>query len=94
MQRKLFKIIDALDNKYDIEIEQYFKLSEVDRDELAQIISNNLITTSNNIPVVIHSYLTSIHALINQLTEHEEYEKCDLFYRIEKKLFDAIQNIV
>lgn len=91
MHKKLFRIIDALDNKFDIEIEQYFKLTKEEREELAQIISQSLLNNSNKISYVIHSYIVSINSLIKQLEAAEEYEKCDLFRRIEKKLFDSIE---
>lgn len=90
MTRKLFEIINALDNKFDVEIQDYFKLSIDDREELAQIIANNLVESSNKIPVVIHSYIVTIHRLLNQMILDEEFEKCDLFTRIQKKLFDTI----
>jgi len=90
MHKKLFKIIDALDNKYDIEIQDYFKLTVEEREELAHIISTNLLSSSNNVTYIIHQYLASIHSLIRTLREEEEYEKCDLFNRIEKKLFDSL----
>lgn len=90
MHKKLFKVIDALDNKFDIEIEEYFNLSIEQREELASIISESLIKSAQNTKIIISSYIASIHNLIVQLEQQQEFEKCDLFRRIQINLINSI----
>lgn len=94
MTRKLYQIINALDNKYDVEIKDYFKLSIKDREELAELIATSLINHSQNIPVILHSYIAALESIISANEADEEFEKCDLFLRIEKKIFDKIDKSV
>lgn len=92
--RKLYEIINAIDFKYDIEIRDYFKLSIQDREELAELVAESLIKHSSQIPVVLHSYIAALESIISQNEVDEEFEKCDIFLRIEKKLFDKIDKMV
>ncbi len=94
MDSRLFKILLELEYKYDIEIKDYFKLTEEDRDYIATVVSNGLIQHGSALPITIHSYLAVINRIIRESEYREEYEKCELFSRIEKKLFDSIENMV
>ena len=94
MDSRLFKILLELEYKYDIEIKDYFKLTEEDRDYIATVVSNGLIQHWSSLPITIHSYLAVINRIIREAEYKEEYEKCELFFRIEKKLFDSIENMV
>lgn len=75
-----------LDNKFDIDISDYFNLSEKDKDELADIVVGhyfNLIKQDHrNLGIIT----VSIRVKLEDLIEEEKYEMADLYKRILKKL--------
>lgn len=84
------KILDIIDTKYDIDIEDYFKLSEESKIELTELLTQSLINNSQQNPIILHSYIISINKLIGRSLQEEDYERCDMFSRIEKKLMSLL----
>ena len=82
MNPKLHAILLELDHKFDIEIEDYFKLNKNDRAELTKIILDNFKVEINRNPLFVHVLK---EAFLNKLEESEkeqEYEKCDIYNRL------------
>ena len=94
MNKRLAELFAIIDSKYDIEVQEYFNLPKADREELAEILAENLYKQSNNIPQVIHSFITQLHNVVRESELNEEYEKADIFFNIEKKLFDRLDTLL
>lgn len=90
----LASIIHSLDYKYEVEVEQYFTLPESEKDEIATVIANALLQDSQHIRELVLNYIVNIQRLIKDYERIQSYEKCDLFQRIQNKLFDKIDNKV
>jgi len=87
-------ILLKLDYQFDIEMSEYFRLTEEQKNEITHIISDGLLQRSKGNLIHLHGYIATLEKIIRQCEEDEEYEKCELFIRIEKKLFNVIETMV
>lgn len=86
-------ITKLLDEKYDIEISEYFLLPEKDKNEITDIVMLMYNKHFMLDPTLIYLYLDSMDTLIDQTERMEEYEKCDILIRLRKKLKRRISRI-
>ena len=86
-------ITKLLDEKYDIQITDYFSLPEKDKNEITDVIILMYKKHFLLDPTLIYLYLDSMDTLIDQTERMEEYEKCDILIRLRKKLKRRISRI-
>lgn len=90
MQKKIFQLLDSIDHKFDIEIQDYFKLSLEDRNNLSQYLANSIFESCDDTGMELHSYIRGFYNSVQRSIEDEEYEKADLFQRILDLLIKKI----
>lgn len=82
MNPKLHAILLELDHKFDIEIEDYFKLEPNDRAELTKIILENFKVEINRNPLFVHILKEAFTNKLHESEMEQEYEKCDIYNRL------------
>jgi len=83
-----------LDIKYEEEISHYFKAPKDIREEIADNIANLLISDTKGIPIKINKVMVGLKKMIIDLEKREDYEKCDLFTKVEKKISERLEYIL
>jgi len=81
------KIDLLLDSRYDIELENYWKLLEEDKEELAQLVVQQVhkgLKNLNNLPY----HLSQLDDRRMEAVEDQEYERADMIKRIIKKTIE------
>ena len=71
-----------LDNKFEIDIKDYFKLKVSDRKELSQIIFEHFKPSINNNPLSIISLRSAFVIKLEEYEKQERFEMCDLYKRV------------
>jgi hypothetical protein len=81
------KVDLLLDSKYDIELEQYWKLSEEDKNELAGLVVKQIhkgLKNLHNLPY----HLSQLDDRRMESEEDEEFERADMIRRIMEKTIE------
>jgi hypothetical protein len=81
------KVDVLLDSKYDIELEQYWDLSEEDKQELARLVVQQIhkgLKNLNNLPY----HLSQLDDRRMESVEDEEFERADMIKRIISKTIE------
>lgn len=94
MNDKLFELLMELDIKYEDEISHYFEAPKEIREEIADNICSLLFLESKGVPVKLTKILGGLNLMIKDLELREDYEKCDLFSNVEKKLWNRLESIL
>ena len=90
MNRIDYEIQLLLDNKYDIELEEYWKLTEEEKDSLTELIVKVLIK-NNKVDANYFEYYCSLMDDRRMEAEHQnEFERADIISRIREKLMTFI----
>ena len=89
MRRRIetYKVDVLLDSKYDIELEQYWDLSEEDKQELARLVVQQIhkgFKNLNNLPY----HLSQLDDRRMESVEDEEFERADMIKRIISKTIE------
>jgi hypothetical protein len=89
MRRRIetYKVDVLLDSKYDIELEQYWDLSEEDKQELARLVVQQIhkgLKNLNNLPY----HLSQLDDRRMESVEDEEFERADMIKRIISKTIE------
>ena len=91
MNRIDYEIQLLLDNKYDIELEQYWSLTEEEKDSLSDLIVKVLIK-NNKVDANYFEYYCAMMDDRRMEAEHQnEFERADIISRIREKLIKYIQ---
>jgi hypothetical protein len=90
MTKVLYDILALLDNKYDIEIEEYWTLKEEDKNYLSKIISEKVIRENARDVNYIEFHSQMLEERIAEAEHQEEFERADILKRIQQKLFDYL----
>jgi hypothetical protein len=75
-------LIGLLGDRYDIEMTDYFTLTEEERNYLAKYVVSKIFITLRNHPDYAMMYEFNLQDRIDELTSMEEYEHADLYQRI------------
>lgn len=75
-------LIGLLGDRYDIEMKDYFTLTEDERTYLAKYVVSRIFVTLRNNPDYAVMYEFNLLERIDELTSTEEYEHADLYQRI------------
>lgn len=81
------KVDVLLDSKYDIELEQYWDLSEEDKEQLAGLVVQQIhkgLKNLNNLPY----HLSQLDDRRMESVEDEEFERADMIKRIIQKTIE------
>jgi hypothetical protein len=87
-----YKIQAILDNQYEIELEQYWELTEEQRDKLANIISDIIIQNYKNDFSWLDFHCSVLDDRRMEAEYLQEYERADLIIRITNKLLNFINS--
>lgn len=82
MNQQLHAILMELDNRFDIEIEDYFKLSNDDKAHLTKLIMENFKKEIDRNPLFIQVLRQAFLSKLFEMEERGEYEKCDIYKRL------------
>lgn len=82
MNPRLHAILLELDHKFDIEIEDYFKLDKNDRAELTKIILEHFKAEIDRNPLFVHVLKDGFKQKLYESEHQGEYEKCDIYNRL------------
>jgi hypothetical protein len=81
-----FKIHVILDNKYDIETEDYWELPEEDKEYITEIMVKEILLLSKKKRIDLSFYISEIDDRRLDFQEYEEYESAEITRRIVEKL--------
>jgi hypothetical protein len=85
MTRLEFGITDLLDERFNIELEEYWKLNEKDKNYLTSVIVSSFIKKLYNEPHLIEFYLSMMDDRRLEAEYHNEYERAEIISRIQNK---------
>lgn len=77
---------ELLEEKYNMEIKDYFSLSEDDKNEIVDIVLGYYEVNLNIEPRMIHMYSSILKESIMRAEMNEEFERCDIMKRTVKEL--------
>jgi hypothetical protein len=83
--KQLEYFLSLVDSKFDIDVEDYFTLTNEDRNELAVMIVDYFLPVIEEEPDALKIILIGLDILIGEAEFNEEYEKASLFYDALKK---------
>lgn len=79
-------LIDLLGDRYDIEIEDYWRLSNEDKDNISAVIIESIFATLKREPATLPLYVRLMDDRLKYAEYHDEFEQCEIFNRIKKEL--------
>ena len=85
MNPELHTLLLELDNKFDIELDDYFNLTETEKEELTQAIVSYFLPYSQSHPQALANIRRGLRIVIDEAEYFDEYEKADIFNRCLKK---------
>jgi hypothetical protein len=85
MNQELHTLLVELDNKFDIELDDYFSLTEIEKEELTKAIVLYFIPYSQSHSQALSNIRRGLRWVIDEAEYFEEYEKADIFNRCLKK---------
>jgi hypothetical protein len=83
--KQLEYFLSLVDNKFDIDVEDYFTLSNEERNELANLILDYFLPVIEEDTNSLKIILIGLDILIGEAEFNEEYEKASLYYDALKK---------
>jgi hypothetical protein len=91
MNRIDYEIQLLLDNKYDIELQEYWKLTEEEKNTLTDLIVK-VVVKNNKVDANYFEYYCSLMDDRRREAEyHNEFERADIISRIKEKLIQYIK---
>ena len=89
MNRKVetYKVDLLLDSKYDIELKQYWKLSDEDKNELAKLVVKQIHKGFRNLNDLPY-HISQLDDRRMESEEDEEFERADMIRRIMEKTIE------
>ena len=83
-----FDLSDLLDDKYDIDINEYWTLTEEDKDHLTDIMVANILLQLTIAPEYYSQYIEQLNKRIEYAGNYDQYERADMLNRMRKKLLE------
>jgi hypothetical protein len=90
MNRIDYEIQLLLDNKYDIELEEYWKLTEEEKNTLTDLIVKVLVKNNRLDANYFEYYCSMMDDRRREAEYHNEFERADIISRIREKLIQYI----
>jgi hypothetical protein len=91
MNRIDYEIQLLLDNKYDIELEEYWKLTEEEKNTLTELIVKVLVKNNRLDANYFEYYCSMMDDRRREAEYHNEFERADIISRIREKLTQYIK---
>jgi hypothetical protein len=82
-----YKVDLLLDSKYDIELQEYWKLPDEDKNELANLVVQQIHKGFKNLDNLPH-HISQLDDRRLESEEDQEYERADMIQRIIKKTIE------
>jgi hypothetical protein len=79
-------LLELLDDRYNIDIKDYWSLSNEERDNLTQTVILSLFATLKRQPDTLPLYIRLIDDRIKFAEYHDEFEQSEIFNRIKQEL--------
>lgn len=85
MNPQLHKLLVELDYKFDEDLNDYFTLEEVSKEEIVSAIVAFFIPYVQSQKQAIYNLIIALRIMIDEYEFYEEYEKADIFERTRKR---------
>jgi hypothetical protein len=85
MNEQLHKLLLDLDYKFDVEIDNYFELTESDKDELTYTIVEYFTPYAMSHIYAVGNIIRGLKIMIDEAEYYEDYEKAEIFNRCRLK---------
>ena len=79
-------LLELLDDRYDIDIKDYWTLSNEERHNVSIVVIESIFATLKRQPEVLPLYIRLIDDRVKLAEYHDEYEQAEIFNRIKKEL--------
>jgi hypothetical protein len=79
-------LLELLGDKYDIELEDYWGLSNDDKDNLSQVVIQSIFATLKREPATFPLYVNLISDRVKIAEYHDQFEEAEIFNRIKQEL--------
>lgn len=83
-----FNIEDLLDDRYDIDISDYWSLTDEDKDRITEIVVTNVLVQLSLAPNYYPRYIELLNDSIKVAGEFENYEKAEMLNRMKKRFLE------
>jgi hypothetical protein len=83
-----FNLEDLLDDRYDIDINDYWSLTEDDKDRITEIVVTNVLVQLSLAPDYYPRYIELLNDSIKVAGEFEQYEKAEMLNRMKKRFLE------
>lgn len=83
-----FNLEDLLDDRYDIDISDYWVLTEEDKDRITEIVVTNVLVQLSLAPKYYPRYMELLDNSIKVAGEFEQYEKAEMLNRMKKRFLE------
>jgi hypothetical protein len=88
MNKELHRILMELDNKFDIELKEYFSLPEEWKKELTDCVVEYYLPLLKTSDSALENLLFAYETKLEEAIERESFEEADMYKRIMKTLQD------
>jgi hypothetical protein len=79
-------LLELLDDRYNIDIKDYWSLSNEEKDNLSNIVIQSLFAILKRQPETLPLYVRLIDDRVKLSEYHDEFEQAEIFNRIKKEL--------
>ena len=79
-------LMELLDDRYNIDIKDYWTLSNEEKDNISTVVIQSFFATLKQQPETIPIYIRLIDDRVKISEYHDEYEQAEIFNRIKKEL--------
>ena len=83
-----FNLEDLMDNRYDIDISDYWSLTDGDKDRITEIVVTNVLVQLSLAPDYYPRYIELLNDSIKVAGEFEQYEKAEMLNRMKKRFLE------
>jgi hypothetical protein len=80
---------ELLNNKYNIEIDEYWKLPEEQKKLITETLFSFILVMFDNNPSIYTTYMNLLKQSIQLKSEMNEYEKADILLRLKEKILET-----
>jgi hypothetical protein len=79
-------LLNLLGDRYNIELEEYWSLTNEEKDNVTVVVLNSIFHILQRDQKTVPMYIRLIEDRIKYSEYHQEFEHCEIFNRIKKEL--------
>lgn len=79
-------LINLLGDRYDIELNEYWSLTDEEKDNVTAVVLHSIFHLLQRDKTTLPMYIRLVDDRIKYSEYHEEFEHCEIFNRIKKEL--------